>query len=325
LAAEHRVAPWLAAALATDSEFAADARLTPIKQHALAQTFQTLRLDSELRVVVGALNEKSIPVVVLKGPVLAQSLYPEPGLRPFGDVDILIHERDLAAVSAFLEARGYHDKNEDEGPVRLHEAHGLFQRIFVDDERETVVEVHCDHLQIGVEPISMTEIWGRCEDVTFGRANARALEETDMFVQLCVHLHRHGFERLIWFKDLDLLVRKCRLDWAMVRERAEEQGCLDSVAYALRLLNGQMGTPLPQSAREIVESQSFASLAVMRMIWPQKQIFNLVPQRQWRLRRIVQFAPETGVLRGGIPSLLLMGRRHDKLRILLASIGSHSH
>ncbi len=323
LAVANRVGPWLAAAIAVDPELHGESRFGPVKQAAANQSFNTLRLYAELRSVLFDLNTTGTPVVVLKGPALAQTIYPDPGLRPYGDIDLLINEVDLTKVSALLTARGYYDENEPEAPERLHGCHGIFQRIFVNPDLGSVVEVHCDHLQIGVEPVSMDEIWSRSVPVQFGKLVARALEPHDLFVQLCVHLQRHGFERLIWFKDLDLMVRSNQLDWRRVRAAAEEQGCLPSVAYALWLLRGQLGTPLPAGSQAISRSLSMPAQAAFRLLWPPASVMGLKPRRQWRFRRLIQFAPETGFFRGGLPSLLLMGRRHDKLRVLLASMHSH--
>lgn len=325
LAVEHRVAPWLAAAVASDPEASAEPGATVVSQAGAAQVFQTLELFGEMTRVVSLLNGMDIPVVVLKGPGIAETFYPDPGLRPYRDVDLLIHESDLARVSALLEERGYADKNGevDPEPHRLHRCHGIFQRIFMNEATGHVVEVHCDHLQIGLEPVSMDRIWASSAPAVFGKASARVLEPHDLFVQLCVHLHRHGFEHLVWFKDLDLMVRRGGLDWGTVRAKAEEQGCLDSISYSLWLLRGQLGTPLPEGARRLAGQQSRLARAALKLVWPPDSILGLVPQRQWRLRRIVQFAPETGILRGGLPSLLLMGRRNDKLRVLLASMDSH--
>lgn len=321
LAEFHKVLPWVAAAMASDSS--ADLNGFPgLAAAAGGQAFHTLRLFSELTFLVRQLNADHIPVVVLKGPVLAESAYPEPGLRPYGDVDILIHERDLVEVSRLLLRRGYLEKNgaHDHGAHRVHECHGVFQRIFVNESTGLTVEVHCDHLQIGLEPVGMDEIWQSSTQVNFGRAEARALERHDLFVQLCVHLQRHGYERLIWFKDLDLLVRQDELDWELVAQRASDQGCLAAVSYTLWLLPQVLRTPMPEGAVRLSHAQGALSRWIYRRMWPVAGILALAPQRQWRFRRLTQFAPESGTLRGGLPSFLTNGRRRDKARVLWASI-----
>ncbi|MCC6382420.1 MAG: nucleotidyltransferase family protein [Dehalococcoidia bacterium] len=319
LAVEHGVAPWLSSAIAACPELRGDGRFAPVMDAGTAQTFHTLRLYAELASLLGTLNCGEIPVVVLKGPVLADTCYPDASLRPYRDVDILIREEHIGRVSAILADRGYVLDNDDVSDHRLHVCHGIFQHIFRHTTFGYVVEVHCDHLQIGLEPVSMDTIWASAREQRFGRATARVLEVHDMFVQLCVHLHRHGFARLIWFKDLDLVIRSGDLDWALVETKAREQGSLDSVGYTLSLLPRVLGTRLPAEARRLAGAQSRVSRAFYRIVWPPSRIAALEPQRQWRLRRLVQFAPETSLLRGGLPSLLLNGRRKDKLRVLASA------
>lgn len=319
LAAEQRMAGWLAAVIASRPETAGNSALEPIREAGLKEAVRTMRLFGELTRFLAILNKCGIPVVVLKGPAIADSHYPEPTLRTYGDIDLLIHERDLSQVSGLLVERGYGDKNDADGPHRLHQCHGIFQRIFRHPETGNVIEVHCDHLQIGLEPVSMETIWQAAEDRRFGRAAARVLEDHDLFVQLCVHLNRHGFERLAWFKDIDLMIRRNNLDWQVVARKATAQGCLDSVSYTLRLLARTLACPLPIGARAIVRNQTTWSRLLFQVVWPPRNVTRLTPQRQWRLRRLVQFAPETGLLRGGLPSFLMTGRRKDKLRVLAAA------
>ncbi|HXU23257.1 MAG TPA: nucleotidyltransferase family protein [Tepidiformaceae bacterium] len=322
LAVEHKVAPWLSSVIASNRELAAAPRFEAIRQAGTAQMMQSLGLFAELSQLVRLLNARDIQLVVLKGPVIAEEYYPDAALRPYGDLDLLIREGDLLAVSEMLVARGYREKNGDdhEEGHRLHACHGIFQRIFIHPESGAVVELHCDHLQIGLEPVSMDDIWSGSTEVRIGAGVARALEPHDLFVQLCIHLQRHGFSRLIWFKDLDLMIRRGVLDWRTVEERARQQGCRDSVAYTLWLVERMLGTPLPAPAQILVRRQPWVSKTVDHVLWPPKNVLGLVPQRQWRLRRLVQFAPESGILRGGLPSLLTTGRRADKLRVMGAAV-----
>lgn len=323
LAGRHRVASWLAALIASEPTLAANPRFEPVRRAAEGEAIHAMLMLAELRRLLRTLNERDIPIVVLKGPVLAERYYPEPSLRPFGDVDLLIHESDLETVTALLRERGYIEKNAHEPHNgRLHHCHGLFQRIMRHPDSGAIIEIHCDHLQIGLEPVSMDEIWERSEPIAFGNQVARSLAVADLFVQLCVHLNRHGFERLIWFKDLDLLIRQGVVDWTEVRARAEQEECVDSLSYTLWLLERMLRTPLPPEARALARAQGRVSRAIYRALWPPKNVLGLVPQRQWRLRRVVQFAPETGFFRGGLPSLMLPGRRRDKLAVLAASARS---
>ena len=47
------------------------------------------------------------PGIVLKGPAISDRLYPDPGLRPYNDLDLLVARRALQDAKAALSAIGY--------------------------------------------------------------------------------------------------------------------------------------------------------------------------------------------------------------------------
>ena len=288
----HQVGPWLHAALASAGASNTEAAqlLQPV---ALAQAAIALAHERELSWLLPAFAERGIEVLVLKGPALARTHYPQRGLRPFRDLDLLVPERGLAEGAELLGEAGYERK--EDRTDRLHAEHGHLQHVYLDRQRELRVELHGDHLQLGVEPAEAVAIWERASVVDFGGASARVLEPHDLLVHLCVHLHRHSFSRLIWFKDIDLLLRRSALDWDIVASRAEQQGCVDSVALTLELLEATLGTQLPPGARELLSLRPRWQRALQRVVWPTGPIVALEPQRRWRMRRFVQFAPENGL------------------------------
>lgn len=318
IAIEQRMEPWIVAALDA-AGCAAVADRSGLREAAMHRALRGLQLEHELRGLLARFDEESIPSILLKGPAVAARYYPRPELRPYGDIDLLVRDADEERTHELLEARGFeltgggHDDP-------LHHDHAKFQSIF---ERQDgcVVEIHRDHLQIGLRPLSLDEVWHRAQPAP-GDLAARVLDDHDQFVLLAVHLQRHNFERLVWFKDLDLMVRRVAFDWKRVESIARLEGCLSSVGYVLSLLTEVLGTPLPEGARAIVAQRGLLSRTSDALLWPRSRVIALEPHRQWRLRRAVQFAPETGVLRGGLPSLLTWGRRGAKARVLLAALTS---
>ncbi len=321
LAVEHRMEPWLVGAL-DGAGCGAIADHSGLRAAALRRALLGLQLEHELRALLTTFDECSIPSILLKGPAVAARYYPRPELRPYGDIDLLVRDTDEERAHALLEARGFeltgggHDDP-------LHHDHAKFQSIF--ERRDgCIVELHRDHLQIGLRPLSLDEVWHRAQPAPGGLA-ARVLDDHDQFVLLAVHLQRHNFERLVWFKDLDLMVRRVAFDWRRIESIARMEGCLSSVGYVLSLLTDVLGTPLPEGARAIVSKRGLLDRTTQSLLWPRSRVLSLEPHRRWRLRRAVQFAPETGVLRGGLPSLLTWGRRGAKARVLLAAIAHRDH
>jgi hypothetical protein len=66
----------------------------------------SLRLERLLLAVVETLGERAIECYVLKGPALARLLYPDPAVRLFGDVDILVRAADYTDACDAISAKG---------------------------------------------------------------------------------------------------------------------------------------------------------------------------------------------------------------------------
>jgi hypothetical protein len=73
--------------------------------------YQTLARNTlmyqELERILKALDEVGIPVIVLKGAALAATVYEDIGLRPMGDLDLLVSREDLASAAQIMAALGY--------------------------------------------------------------------------------------------------------------------------------------------------------------------------------------------------------------------------
>src|SRR5262249_48048069 len=64
-------------------------------------------LLKDLAELLAACNAAGIPVLPLKGSLLATHYYPEPGLRPMNDLDVLIHPADEARMLGVMARLGY--------------------------------------------------------------------------------------------------------------------------------------------------------------------------------------------------------------------------
>jgi hypothetical protein len=65
-----------------------------------------LGLEQKLFEVADAFERAGVEFVVLKGPALAHSIYPDPSWRPFSDLDLLVRTRDWRHACETLIARG---------------------------------------------------------------------------------------------------------------------------------------------------------------------------------------------------------------------------
>jgi hypothetical protein len=72
------------------------------------QMMHALSLERLLLRVGEAFERRQVPFVVLKGPALAHSLYPDPSWRPFGDLDLLVRTPDWRTACSILVDFGFH-------------------------------------------------------------------------------------------------------------------------------------------------------------------------------------------------------------------------
>lgn len=270
-------------------------------------------LEDTLRRVLEALNAAGVPVIVLKGPVLARTLYPSAVFRPYSDLDLVVpapcEERAVAALTAV----GLHEVPfAAEEARRAHacpELDAAYHRVFHAPDGRAVVELHLDPLQLGLRPACEEERWRRAVPAP-GLPGALMLGPEDQLVHLCVHAQKHGYSRLIWLKDLDLLLRAWggRLDWRLVAVVAAQEGVGASVWFGLGLAERLLGTPLPRLRPRYVVAR-----LLYRLTWPERRIADL--NGSMRRRAVQLHLAESW--RGVVPSLVLMGRRGDRLRAAL--------
>lgn len=191
--------------------------------------------------------QRQIPFVVLKGAALAKTLYPRMDLRPFGDLDVLIHQSDAEVIRAFLLTRGMREDAEFVPGFRrafLSEMSFASPRaVAVDLHWQLVLPVyyqrHCD----------MEWFWQNTEPVTFSGRPMHILNPTAQLVHLCAHvgLHHRDRLRLIWLYDIALLLqtRAGDIRWQDAASFAQTAHLARPVRYVLDQTHAWWGTVLP--------------------------------------------------------------------------------
>lgn len=81
--------------------------LEELNRISLSATARTLLAGRQIGAVTGALREVGIPAILLKGPALARTVYPDPTLRQSSDIDLIVLPQDITAAEDVLERLGY--------------------------------------------------------------------------------------------------------------------------------------------------------------------------------------------------------------------------
>jgi hypothetical protein len=206
-------------------------------------------------------DKSGVDMVLLKGAALAQTTYRDPALRPFADIDLLVHARDIDSARIILFDSGYALAPEllSESFNRKYHANLPFVR---QGERPVHIELHWK-LTDSFSGIAFDH------EALIRRAQrqpgGKVLSTEDTLVYLAAHLDNHGYlnramleqaaraafpldelsaNRLIWFTDLHELIAAREVDWPLVKQHADESGAAGALGVTLRWLQKLLGTAI---------------------------------------------------------------------------------
>jgi hypothetical protein len=176
--------------------------------------------------VLRAFEAAGIRALVLKGAALAHLVYPEPGLRPMRDMDVLVVPSDARRAQRVLAALGFHaplptgdmlpDKHmaaaslQTEGFLISLEVH---YKLF---DKDYPPAVTMEDLTRPPVPFSLGDAWG----------TAYAPGYEDMLWHMCQHMilsgGLFGANRLIWVADIVSFAEHFvnEIDWPSIRAAA---------------------------------------------------------------------------------------------------------
>jgi hypothetical protein len=225
---EHGIAPLIYARLTAAG--GSDDAFRPLAIRAAVAEPQ--RLD-DLRNVLAEFVARAIPVLILKGTALAYDLYDAPELRPRGDTDLLVRERDVPAVRTLMEVLGY--------TTQLTSGDTLAVRQQSFSRGGHVYDVHWDVVNSPVvrDALPWDELLARAIPLPRISDHARAPSHADALLLACLHrvVHHHDNERLIWLCDIHLLREAMSRDeharfWRLAAERRVVAICERSIELA---------------------------------------------------------------------------------------------
>lgn len=237
-AARHGLLPAVAGHLPADD---------PGLQSRFARLATGARLrDARLRVVLeevlGALASTGVLPVALKGPILADRLYPDPALRASSDLDLLVPEAELDRSAEALLSLGFRRAPAIVDAYQRRRLHHL--QLLRSPGPD--VELHFTPQSAFGARLPAAAILARARPHRTGRGTPlRVLAPEDELIALCVHAAGHLLARGQWLLDLVLFVeRNPGLDWQAVQERATAWRCRRALAHALGRAR-ELGAPVP--------------------------------------------------------------------------------
>jgi hypothetical protein len=191
-----------------------------------------------LREILVAYDTAGIQALVLKGAALSHLIYPEPGLRPMGDIDILVKKSEARRAQNLLAELGFNAPLPPD--ERLPEKHMAVATLRTEG---LLVSVEVHHDLFGARyPVSIEDVASL--PFALDGLSAYTLGHADMLWHLCQHmiLRASVFNptRLIWVADIVTYAEHFveEIDWEQIKAQ------YPLVLNVLSLLHFM--TPLPE-------------------------------------------------------------------------------
>lgn len=209
-------------------------------------TKTSLFLTGELIKILACLEEEGVRAIPFKGPTLAIRAYGDVGLRQFGDLDILVHKRDVSRVKELLVGRGFEPRPE------LTNAQQAAQLRFdcacnFDNRQGVVLDVHWDIVERYLSfDIKAGRLWDQLEPVKINGKQLLTLSTEDLLLVLCLHGFTHRWERLGWICDVASLIdHRKDINWHLVLRNATTLGARGILSLGLFLAEDLLDASIP--------------------------------------------------------------------------------
>jgi len=147
-------------------------------------TLQAAIHQTKVEKVFRCFRTANVEPILMKGWSIARR-YPLPGLRPYGDIDLLIRPEDHSCASDIVTSEELRDCRIDLHP-------GVFE----------------------LADRSIAELFARSKLVPCGTGEARILKDEDHLALLSIHFLKHAGWRPLWLCDVGLMLESMSPDFA---------------------------------------------------------------------------------------------------------------
>jgi Uncharacterised nucleotidyltransferase len=216
------------------------------------------RLLTAIDELAASFANAGIRALALKELQLAFEAYPDPALRPIGDVDILIRPEDYAQASGELALLGFEPLPGPDIPfTRKYACAHHFRRVSDDvwvDLQWNVAEREWDLYGDGTFTFDPETLWEGALTLSLGESSLAAPRPEPMLLHLCMHAEGHSYGELVLFADILVLLARygADLDWDRLGEITRRYGAESTVYYVLLLTERLLGAQVSPSFLEAI-------------------------------------------------------------------------
>jgi hypothetical protein len=257
LAEHHGVLPLAASNLIKYRSVESGCGLPPDIERSLRTAYdanlrRSLWFSAELTRVMQHFERRQLRAIPYKGPVLAQTLYCDAGLRSFSDLDFLISPRDFERARQALAEIGYRPAAKLAPAIERLWLQIGNERTFDGSAGKNLIELQWALLpHFYAVDLPAEHLLERAGGTVIGGCEVPCLSPEDSLLVLCLHAAKHLWTRLIWLTDIAETLRLPLIDYALVFSRARALGITRILGVSFWLVKNVLHGDLAEPAEEI--------------------------------------------------------------------------
>ncbi len=270
LASHHRITPLLHYFLSKNDQISVPEEVAAVLKRlasglAVTNLFQT----QELLRILDLLKSNGLDAIPFKGPVLGDYLYNNLGIRPFGDLDILIHKAHFSTTKKILIENGYQcfRKFNPTEEAKFIDTQMGFE--FVRDDEQSVIEVHWSFLNtVHAFKLSEADVWQAKQQISVLGKEVNMFSPAHLLVYLCAHGSKSLWARMRWLCDVAELVTQHQETqfWRDVQRVAKASKGLRMLNTGLFLAKELLNAPIPDAVWALVQADTKAGELAHKVI-----------------------------------------------------------
>ena len=215
-----------------------------------------LRMLAEMYRLLDRFVAQGIPVMLTKGPVLAQRCYGFSFARQYTDLDFILRDADILRATETLISLGYDAKV---SPSAIQAKRPAGEYAFTQLATKLLVELHTEKtFRYYPKPLSVEKLLSCKTTVRLGEQDVPALSVEDELLLISIHGAKHFWERLLWIADVAALITHNPIDWDRASAAAREVDAQRMLRLALLLAKNVAGATLPAPVQIDAESDDGA-------------------------------------------------------------------
>ncbi|MFH2124848.1 MAG: nucleotidyltransferase family protein [Pseudomonadota bacterium] len=250
----HKVIPLLHRSL--NSSFpdkVPAAALSRITTHLKESSVYTFIISASLLNVISLLQENEIPVLPVKGAMLAEKLYGSATMRSYSDVDILVHQTNLEKALNVLQENQYTLLPEGIPQTTFLKFLKYYHHGRLLDRNGILIELHWELSGFyAPEPITLEKLEPFLAKTAFNNCPTLALTNEMLFVFLCLHGNKHYWAKLDYVCSIaELLSAAPDLDWDVIMELGKKYRMTKRILISLSLASMLFASVIPEKMESL--------------------------------------------------------------------------